>query len=114
MLIVLEERSPNLDCNIMLNVSEQDRDYDVWRAKLGEMAFRGHHLHNGVATKVLVQVLRHHNWHRKILGALNNVAWDSNKREEAAHIALEDCLGNTKCNVWTYIEECPTKLLNCH
>jgi ferredoxin-like protein FixX len=78
------------------------------------MAFRRHHLHDGVATKVPVQVLRHHNWHREILGALNNVAWDTNVREEAAHIALEDRLGNIKCNVRTYIEECPAKLLNCH
>jgi hypothetical protein len=32
MLIILEELLSNLDCNIMLNVPEQDRDNNVWRA----------------------------------------------------------------------------------
>jgi hypothetical protein len=32
MPIILEELSSNLDCNIMLNVPEQDRDNNVWRA----------------------------------------------------------------------------------
>ena len=95
MLIVFEESLSNLDCNIMLNVPEQDRNDNVWRAKLGEMAFRWHHLNNRITAEVLVQVLRHDDWHCKILCALNDVAWDTNEREEAAHIALEYCLGNT-------------------
>jgi hypothetical protein len=113
-MFFLDDDCPSLDSNVMLNVSQQDRDDNVWRAKLGEMAFGGHHLNNGLTTKVPVQVLRHGHWNCKILGALNNVAWDTNKWEEVAHITLEDRLGNTECNVWTYIEECPAKFLNCH
>lgn len=63
MLIILHEVLPKLDCNIMLDVSEQDRDDKVWRAKLGEMAFRWHHLNNRITADVLVQVLRHNDWH---------------------------------------------------
>lgn len=110
----LEELLSNLDCNIMLNVSKQDRNDDVRRAELREVAFRWHHLNNRITAKVLVQVLRHNDWHCKILGALNDVAWDTNEWEEAAHIALEDRLGNAKCNIWTYVEECPAELLHCH
>lgn len=98
----------------MLNMSQQDRDDNVWRAKLRKMAFGGHHLDNGVTAKMPVQVLRHDHWNCKILGALNNVAWNTNKWEQAAHITLEDGLGDTQCNVRTYIEERPAELLNRH
>jgi hypothetical protein len=38
-MFFLDDDCPSLDSNVMLNVSQQDRDDNVWRAKLGEMAF---------------------------------------------------------------------------
>jgi hypothetical protein len=48
-----------------------------------------------------------------MLWNLNDVARDSDKREEAAHIALENCLGNAEDNVWADVKKGAVRLNSC-
>lgn len=77
---------------IKVNVPENNRDDDVWRAQMRQVTFRRHNLDNRWASKMLMHIFRHLHWHH-VLGALQYVAWDFDQRQNMSSVTLEFYLG---------------------
>lgn len=98
----------------MLDMSEQNGNGNLRRAQMRQMPFRGHHLHDGLAAKVGVDVLSHGHRHRQVLGALNYVAGHGDPRQETSEVEVEDCPEHAQGYVGSHVEQCPAELLHRH
>lgn len=93
---------------------KKHRNDNLRGAELGQVAVRLHHLHDGVAAEVAVEVLRNHHRDRHVLHALDDVAGDRDEAEYVSHVTLEDGLGHAQGYVRPHVEQGSTKLLNCN
>jgi len=60
--------------NVMADVPQEHRDHNIGRAQLRKVTIRCHDLDDGVASEVLMEVLRHDHRNCQVLDALDNVA----------------------------------------
>ena len=100
--------------NIIADVPEEDRDHDVRRAQLREVAVGGHDLHDGLAAEVLVEELGDHYRHGQVLHALYDVAGHGHVAQQVPEVALENGLGHAQGYVRPHVEQGPAELLHRH
>lgn len=89
---------------IVADMVEKHRNHHIRGAELRQVTLRRHDLHDGLSAEIHLQIFRHHNGRRQVLGALNDVAGHRDVAQDWPHVELEYGLRQTQRYVRSHVE----------